>query len=52
MGKWPNIARYMLACTQRPAYGKAYEREVGTLQARCQQFVESGGKKEKMFGIF
>mmetsp|Transcript_6257 Transcript_6257/g.16127 ORF Transcript_6257/g.16127 Transcript_6257/m.16127 type:complete len:261 (+) Transcript_6257:188-970(+) len=59
MGKWPNIARYMLACTERPAYGQAYEREVGALQARCQQFVESaagGGdadaEKKKRFGIF
>ena len=55
VGAWPSISKYMLRCAQRPAYGKAYEKEQPYVVAKCQAYIENppggGGGDKKTFGF-
>ena len=57
MQRWPGISAYMLRCASRPAYAKAYEREVATVIGICEKWValaesEEPAASKKLFGMF
>ena len=57
MDRWPGISAYMLRCASRPAYAKAYEREVPSVIGQCETWVAkaaegSGAPEKKLFGMF
>jgi glutathione S-transferase len=60
--RWPHVARYVLQCASRPAYGQAFGRDmqanlVANLQAQLDRLPKSASPKDddsnkKLFGMF
>mmetsp|Transcript_34902 Transcript_34902/g.48403 ORF Transcript_34902/g.48403 Transcript_34902/m.48403 type:complete len:258 (-) Transcript_34902:220-993(-) len=53
MGRWPNISAYMLRCTERDAYIKAFGAETAAYcKAMCQKYLDGSMKQTKGFSLF